>query len=113
MHGRTDRSLLTPSTPVALRRAARAGKLAPAHHDALASGHRFLAHLGNRLRVVTGRPEDDVPDDPASWSALARRCRLAGGDGARLREEYLAVTGSVRAAFRAVVDSLSAPDGAP
>ena len=108
VHGRTDRSLLSPSTSAALRRAAKAGRLDRKAHDALASGYRFLTHLENRLRVVTGRPEDDIADDDASWSALARRCRLAGGDGARLRAEYLAITASVRAAFDGVVDSVRA-----
>lgn len=106
--GRRDRSLLSPSTGAALRRAAKSGRLDPATRDALVSGYQFLTHLENRLRVVTGRPEDDVPDDPAAWSALARRSRLAGGDGARLREDYVAVTSSVRAAFQAVVDSVAA-----
>lgn len=107
VYGRDDHSLLSPSTTSALEHAARAGKLEPADRDALVSGYRFLTHLENRLRVVTGRPEDDVQDDPASWSALARRCRLAGGDGARLRDEYLAVTRSVRAAFQSVLAAIS------
>lgn len=103
VHGRTNRFLLTPSTEPALRRALRAGVLDRRTHDTLAAGYHFLTLLENRLRVVTGRPDDDIADDAASWSALARRCRLAGGDGARLRGEYLAVTASVRAAFHSVL----------
>lgn len=102
LHARDLPELRTGSTAAALRRAARAGLLDDASRDALTNGWRFLTHLENRMRVVTGLPEDELPDEPAAWEALARRSRLSGGDGAKLREETLAMRERLRAAFLSV-----------
>ncbi len=97
--------LRTPGSLAILRRAAREGLLAEDVHRSLRDGYLFLAHLENRLRIVTGRPEDDVRDDDDAWRALDRRARPTTADrpGRALRAEYDETTARVRAAFRRVI----------
>lgn len=103
-HGVDDPDLRSTHTLHALRRARNAGKLREENFDALAEGYLFLHHLENRLRIVTDRPVDDLPANGAAWDSLARRSRLAGGSGDRLRADLERITAAVRAAFLRVLN---------
>jgi [glutamine synthetase] adenylyltransferase / [glutamine synthetase]-adenylyl-L-tyrosine phosphorylase len=89
--------LQIPNTREALSALHAAGLLADADYDDLRTGYDFLRLAENRLRGVTNRASDDLPDDPAGLAKLARRL------GYESAEPFLADLGEntrrVRAAF--------------
>jgi glutamate-ammonia-ligase adenylyltransferase len=96
--GRPDLQL--PNTRDALSALHDAGLLTDDDHAALRAGHDFLRLAENRLRGVTNRASDELPDDPAGLAKLARRL------GYDLAERFLSDLGDhtkkVRAAFERV-----------
>jgi glutamate-ammonia-ligase adenylyltransferase len=92
--------LQVPNTRGALAALHVAGLLTDAEHAALRGGYDFLRLAESRLRGVTNRASDELPDDPAGLARLARRLGYdaAGPFLADLADQ----TRRVRAAFAAV-----------
>jgi glutamate-ammonia-ligase adenylyltransferase len=65
--------LQLPNTRDALAAFHAAGLLADEDHAALRAGYDFLRLAENRLRGVTNRASDELPDDAAGLARLARR----------------------------------------
>jgi glutamate-ammonia-ligase adenylyltransferase len=103
-HGHAHPSIRTGSTPVALRRLRQAGLLREAEFESLSRGYEFLRRVELRLRIVHDFATDHLPPPGPSLVQLARRLGYGGPDpGGRFLAEYEQVTGTVRAAFEAVV----------
>jgi glutamate-ammonia-ligase adenylyltransferase len=94
--------LQVPNTREALAALRAAGWLADEDFADVRAGYDFLRLAENRLRGVTNRASDELPDDPAGLASLARRL---GYDSAEL---FLADLGDhtrrVRAAFERVCE---------
>jgi glutamate-ammonia-ligase adenylyltransferase len=92
--------LQAPNTRVALAALRVAGLLNDVEHADLRAGYDFLRLAESRLRGVTNRACDELPDDPIGLAKLARRL------GYESAEPFLADladhTRRVRAAFEAV-----------
>ncbi|HSN90964.1 MAG TPA: bifunctional [glutamate--ammonia ligase]-adenylyl-L-tyrosine phosphorylase/[glutamate--ammonia-ligase] adenylyltransferase [Anaeromyxobacteraceae bacterium] len=103
-HGHAHPTVRTGSTPVALVRLRQAGLLREADFEALSQGYDFLRRVELRLRIVHDFTTDHLPPRGPALLQLARRLGYGGPDpGGRFLAEYERVTGSVRAAFDAVV----------
>jgi glutamate-ammonia-ligase adenylyltransferase len=103
-HGHAHPSVRTGSTPVALVRLRQAGLLREADFEALSRGYEFLRRVELRLRIVHDFATDHLPARGPALVQLARRLGYGGPDpGGRFLSEYARVTGTVRAAFEAVV----------
>jgi glutamate-ammonia-ligase adenylyltransferase len=104
VHGHSHPEVRTASTPEALAALSKAELLAPADHDPLSRGYRFLRRLESRLRIVRDRSVDKLPEGGQELLRLARRmgCRgpRAGDD---LLADYQRTSGEVRAAFLRVL----------
>ena len=89
--------LQAPNTRDALAALHAAGLLTDSEHADFRAGYDFLRLAENRLRGVTNRASDELPDDPAGLARLARRL------GYESAEPFLAElsghTRRVRAAF--------------
>ncbi len=94
--------LQVPNTRAALHALHAAGLLSPEEHADLQTGYDLLRLAESRLRGVTNRASDELPDDPIGLMKLARRL---GYDSA---EPFLTDLGEherrVRAAFDAVCE---------
>ena len=98
--GRPD--LQYPNTRDALTALHQAGLLGDAEHADLRAGYDFLRSAENRLRGVTNRASDELPDEPAALAKLARRL---GYDAAEnFLADLAARTRQVRAAFEQVCE---------
>jgi glutamate-ammonia-ligase adenylyltransferase len=73
--------LQTPNTRDALDALHAAGLLSAAEHADLRNGYDFLRLVEGRLRVVTNRASDELPDDPAELVKLARRLGYEPAEG--------------------------------
>jgi glutamate-ammonia-ligase adenylyltransferase len=103
-HGHAHPSVLTPSTPQALRRLREAGLLRDAPCQALREGYEFHRRLALRMRIVHDYSIDWLPAGGRALAQLARRLGYHGEDpGARLVADYARITEGVRAAFEEVV----------
>jgi glutamate-ammonia-ligase adenylyltransferase len=103
-HGGTTPSVLTPSTPTALRRLREAGLLRDAQYQALLQGYEFHRRLAMRMRIVHDFSIDWLPADRRAVAQLARRLGYHGEDpGARLTADYERNADAVRRAFDEVV----------
>jgi glutamate-ammonia-ligase adenylyltransferase len=98
--GRPD--LQPPNTRAALTALYAAGLLSLDDHTDLRAGYDFLRQTQNRLRGMTNRAADDLPDDPTALAKLARRLGFESVDSflAELGER----TRRVRATFERVCD---------
>jgi glutamate-ammonia-ligase adenylyltransferase len=74
--------------------------LTDAEHADFRGGYDFLRLTESRLRGVTNRASDELPDDPAGLTKLARR--LAYDSAEPFLADLAAHTSRVRAAFDAV-----------
>jgi glutamate-ammonia-ligase adenylyltransferase len=103
-HGHAHPTVRTGSTPIALVRLRQAGLLREPDFEALSKGYDFLRRVELRLRIVHDFATDYLPPPGPALVQLARRLGYGGPDpGGRFLAEYERVTGSVRAAFDAVV----------
>jgi glutamate-ammonia-ligase adenylyltransferase len=99
-HGREHPGVLKPNVWDALDAIEAAGLLPPAEAAALRDGYSFLRRVEARLRIVTDRPLNEVPEDADGREKLARRLGFeAAGPFA---DELARVTAEVRRLFRAV-----------
>jgi glutamate-ammonia-ligase adenylyltransferase len=72
-HAATVPALQTPNTRAALHALRAAGLLAADDFAALAAGYDFLRLVQGRLRGVTNRASDELPESAAELVKLARR----------------------------------------
>ncbi|HET6574948.1 MAG TPA: bifunctional [glutamate--ammonia ligase]-adenylyl-L-tyrosine phosphorylase/[glutamate--ammonia-ligase] adenylyltransferase, partial [Fimbriiglobus sp.] len=101
-HGHAHPTILRPNVWDALDAIEAAGLLAPAEAAALRDGYSFLRRVEARLRIVTDRPLNEVPEADDDREKLARRLGFeAAGPFA---DELARVTAEVRRLFRAVTD---------
>jgi glutamate-ammonia-ligase adenylyltransferase len=96
-HGRTHPDLLTPNVWDALEQIRLLNILPPQDVDTLREGYQFLRFVESRLRIVTDRPLDEVPQDLDERGKLARRLGFATEDA--LRQEGDRITHGIRAVF--------------
>jgi glutamate-ammonia-ligase adenylyltransferase len=94
--------LQASNTRVALAALHAAGLLTDGEHADLRSGYDFLRLAESRLRGVTNRASDELPDEPVGLAKLARRL---GYDSA---EPFLADLASQTRRVRAVFDAVCA-----
>ena len=88
------------NTPEALARVHAAGLMTDHEYEAFHEGYDFLRLAESRLRGVTNRATDDLPDEPAALAKLARRL---GYDSAEpFLVDLARQTRRVRAAFELV-----------
>jgi glutamate-ammonia-ligase adenylyltransferase len=93
-------ALRTTSTRAALAALRDTGLITAEEHTTLRSGYDFLRRVEGRLRLVTNRAPEELPDDAAELDKLAWRLGDAGpGAGGRLCSELARHTGPVRALF--------------
>ena len=105
--GGQDSTVRHPATLEALAALERAGAVEPLEARWLADAYRLCARLRNLGYLVSGRPTDALPADPAALERLARALAGAGGPAGelgggrqRLLDGYLRAT---RRARRVVV----------
>jgi glutamate-ammonia-ligase adenylyltransferase len=79
-----------------------AGLLTDAEYDVQRAGYDFLRLAEGRLRGVTNRASDELPDDAAGLTRLARRLGYDAAD--QFLADLAAHMRRVRAAFAAVCD---------
>ncbi|MFO0810811.1 MAG: bifunctional [glutamate--ammonia ligase]-adenylyl-L-tyrosine phosphorylase/[glutamate--ammonia-ligase] adenylyltransferase [Gemmataceae bacterium] len=94
--------LQTPNTRDALDALLTAGLLADADHAPLRLGYDFLRLVESRLRAVTNRATDDLPEDAADVAKLARRLGYEATEGhpaERFLSDVESHTRRVRALF--------------
>jgi glutamate-ammonia-ligase adenylyltransferase len=98
--GRPD--LQSPNTCAAIAALYAARLLSDDEHADLRAGYDFLRLTQNRLRGMTNRAADELPDDPAALTKLARRLGFESADTflTELRER----SQRVRVAFEQVCD---------
>jgi glutamate-ammonia-ligase adenylyltransferase len=95
--------LHTPNTRDALDALRAAGLLSAEEHADLRAGYDFLRLVESRLRVVTNRASDELPEEPAEVAKLARRLGYEPGEGdpgARFLADLEGHTRRVRELFR-------------
>jgi glutamate-ammonia-ligase adenylyltransferase len=97
-YGGEHAELRTPNTRVALDALLTAGLLSPEDHDTLRSAYDFLRLVESRLRVVTNRAADALPESPADLEKLARRLGYESSDG--FLADFEGHTAHTRAVFR-------------
>jgi glutamate-ammonia-ligase adenylyltransferase len=84
VHGRTDESLRSPATLVALAALAAGGYVGRDDADDLAAAYRFLRQAEHLLQLYQLRRTHVLPDDPATARRLGRAMAGSGGpDGLR------------------------------
>jgi len=104
VHGHAHPEVRTASTREALSALLQAELLAPADHDPLARGYRFLRRLESRLRIVRDRSVDKLPETGLELLRLARRMGYRGPRaGDELLADYQRTSSEVRAAFLRVL----------
>ncbi|HEY2030062.1 MAG TPA: bifunctional [glutamate--ammonia ligase]-adenylyl-L-tyrosine phosphorylase/[glutamate--ammonia-ligase] adenylyltransferase, partial [Myxococcales bacterium] len=104
VHGHAHPEVRTASTPEALSALVQAQLLAPAEHEPLARGYRFLRRLESRLRIVRDRSVDKLPETGLELLRLARRMGYRGPRaGDDLLADYQRTSSEVRAAFLRVL----------
>jgi glutamate-ammonia-ligase adenylyltransferase len=96
-HGRDHPELRTGHTREALEAARELRLLAADAADDLLAGYDFLRAVESRLRIVTNRAADDLPEDDAELGRLARR--LGYADAAEFRAAHARHTSLVRRRF--------------
>jgi glutamate-ammonia-ligase adenylyltransferase len=101
-HGREHPAIMQPNIWDALDAIEAAGLLAPAEAAALRDGYSFLRRVEARLRIVTDRPLNEVPESADDREKLARR--LGFEAVGPFIDELARVTAEVRRLFRAVTD---------
>ncbi len=106
-YGRDHPGILRPNVWDALDAIEAAGLLPPAEAAALRDGYSFLRRVEARLRIVTDRPLNEVPEAADDREKLARR--LGFDAGGRFADELARVTAEVRRLFRAVTERERAP----
>jgi glutamate-ammonia-ligase adenylyltransferase len=88
-----------------------AGLLAPADATALRDGYSFLRLVEARLRIVTDRPLNEVPESPDDLAKLARRLGFEPRDGATPAARFLDLltqsTARMRALYKAITAQVS------
>jgi glutamate-ammonia-ligase adenylyltransferase len=102
-YGTTLPTLRTPNTRAALDAMLAAGLLNDDDHAALQAAYDFLRLVESRLRVVTNRSADALPESPVELAKLARRLGYepADGDpGDRFLADFETHTTRTRALFR-------------
>ena len=99
-YGRDHPGVLRPNVWDALDAAAAAGVLPADEAAALSAGYSFLRAVEARLRIVTDRPLNEVPEGADDREKLARRLGFAAAD--RFLAELARVTADVRRRFDAV-----------
>jgi [glutamine synthetase] adenylyltransferase / [glutamine synthetase]-adenylyl-L-tyrosine phosphorylase len=104
VHGHAHPEVRISGTPGALAALLLATLLAPADHEPLARGYRFLRRLESRLRIVRDRSVDKLPEGGLELLRLARRMGYRGSRaGDELLADYQRTSGEVRAAFLRVL----------
>lgn len=99
-YGRGRPDILRPNVWEALDALEAAGLLAGDDAAGLRAGYTFLRHVTARLRIVTDRPLNELPEAPAEVAKLARR--LGSADPAAFLGEVRRVTADLRRRFDAL-----------
>ncbi|MBX9628770.1 MAG: bifunctional [glutamate--ammonia ligase]-adenylyl-L-tyrosine phosphorylase/[glutamate--ammonia-ligase] adenylyltransferase, partial [Gemmataceae bacterium] len=99
-HGREYPAVLVPNVWDALDALEATGRLGADDASALRSGYGFLRQVKARLRVVTDRPLNELPEAPDDISRLARR--LGTADPAAFLAEVKRVTADLRRRYDAL-----------
>jgi glutamate-ammonia-ligase adenylyltransferase len=71
-HGWQAEELQSPNTLEALQALRRRGLVAEGHGKALQEGYQFLRRVEARLRILSERPTDALPQDPTRLGELVR-----------------------------------------
>ena len=101
-YGREKPDILCPNVWDALDALETAGLLPADDAAALRDGYTFLRLVEARLRIVTDRPLNEVPEQPDDRAKLARR--LGFDPPERFPDELKRVTADIRRRYRAVLD---------
>jgi glutamate-ammonia-ligase adenylyltransferase len=107
-YGPANEQLLQANTWEALDALLTAGYLSAADHAALRAGYGFLRAVEGRLRVVTNRPLEELPDSADELAKLARRLgyeQEGGTAGARFLADYSHWCRQNRAVFRRLMQA--------
>jgi [glutamine synthetase] adenylyltransferase / [glutamine synthetase]-adenylyl-L-tyrosine phosphorylase len=97
-YGGPHAEVRTPNTRAALDALLSAGLFSTEDHAALRAAYDFLRLVESRLRVVTNRAADALPESPADLDKLARRLGYESGD--RFQADFEGHTAHTRAVFR-------------
>jgi glutamate-ammonia-ligase adenylyltransferase len=99
-YAREQSAILTPNIWDALDAMAVAGVLAANEAETLREGYSFLRFVEARLRVVTDRPQTEIPEHIDDLEKLARR------SGFESATEFSAKLTAIRTAVRAVYGAI-------
>lgn len=100
-HGRQRLALRQPNTLAALGALHEAGHLSSADAESLERHYRYLRSLEGRLRLMGTTARNDLPEEPAELSKLARM--MGAADAQRLTADVTACTREVRDCFERLV----------
>ena len=106
-YGGSHPGLLRPNVWDALDAAATAGLLPADEAAALSAGYSFLRGVEARLRIVTDRALNEVPEGPGDREKLARRLGFEAADGVSAGDRFLAELGRVTADVRRLFDAIT------
>jgi len=101
-YGGARRELREPNTWKALDALWHAGLLDDDNHAHLRGNYDFLRQLESRLRIMTNRALDEVPDSPGELVKLARRLGFETANG--LQDEIDRVTNDTRERFQRLME---------
>jgi glutamate-ammonia-ligase adenylyltransferase len=101
-YGREQPDLLRPNVWDALDAAAAAGRLTADEAATLSAGYSFLRAVEARLRIVTDRPLNEVPEVAEDRVKLARRLGFATGEA--FLAEWGRITAEVRRLFNVILE---------
>lgn len=108
-YGREHPGVLVPNAWDALDALEAAGVLRADDAAALRAGYGFLRQVKARLRIVTDRPLNELPESPDEAAKLARR--LGYPDGAAFLAEVRRVTADVRRRYEMLTANERGPGG--
>jgi glutamate-ammonia-ligase adenylyltransferase len=105
-YGHKHRGILKPNVWDVFFPLRGTGLVTPTEATALAEHYTFLRSVESKLRIVTDRPLNDVPDDPVPLAMLARRLGFTDHTARTATENFLRefarVTTDVRVHFEAI-----------
>jgi glutamate-ammonia-ligase adenylyltransferase len=107
-HGRDFPGILQPNAWDALAAIATIGLLSPEDATSLLDAYSFLRLVEARLRIVTDRPLNEVPERAEDREKLARRLGFEAGAGQsaadRFTTELTRVTVTARGVYQKVLE---------